>query len=295
MNNELQNYGFNKIENHSTNNAGMQIEQTRAAQEVQASVIMAKKFPRDENAAFQRIRRACTRPFLAEQAIYAYPRGNETVTGPSIRLAETIAQNWGNISFGIKEVSQENGVSLAKAYAWDLETNTIHEKEFHVPHKRYTKKGSYILTDPRDIYELVANNGARRLRACILGVIPGDIAEAAVEECKKTLSSGKEPLTDRVRKLVSAFSELGISIEHIEKRLNHKLEVIIEPEMVTLRAIYKSLKDGMAKREDFFDLKGDIVNVNEASNSGEQTKAESLAVLLEKNNIMENKNEHQKI
>jgi len=295
MNNELQNYGFNKIENHSTNNAGMQIEQTRAAQEVQASVIMAKKFPRDENAAFQRIRRACTRPFLAEQAIYAYPRGNETVTGPSIRLAETIAQNWGNISFGIKEVSQENGVSLAKAYAWDLETNTIHEKEFHVPHKRYTKRGSYILTDPRDIYELVANNGARRLRACILGVIPGDIAEAAVEECKKTLSSGKEPLTDRVRKLVSAFSELGISIEHIEKRLNHKLEVIIEPEMVTLRAIYKSLKDGMAKREDFFDLKGDIVNVNETSNSGEQTKAESLAVLLEKNNIMENKNEHQKI
>jgi hypothetical protein len=280
MSNEIQNYGFNKAEVQS-NNAGMQVEQTRAAQEVQASVIMAKKFPRDENAAFERIRKSCMRPFLAEQAIYAYPRGSETVTGPSIRLAETIAQNWGNISFGIKEVSQENGVSLAKAYAWDLETNTINEKEFYVPHKRYTKKGSYILTDPRDIYELVANNGARRLRACILSVIPGDIAEAAIEECKKTLSSGKEPLADRVRKLVSAFSEFGISIEHIEKRLNHKLEAIIEPEMVTLRAIYKSLKDGMAKREDFFDFSNNSNTNGDAKTTEDTTKAESLATLLE--------------
>lgn len=254
MSNEIQNYGFNQVEVQATNTAGIQVEQTKAAQEVQAMVIMAKRYPRDENVAFEKIRKSCMRPFLAEQAVYAYPRGKEVVTGPSIRLAEVLAQNWGNLAFGIKEVSQENGVSLAKAYAWDLETNVMVEKEFHVPHKRYTKSGTYALTDPRDIYELVANNGARRLRACILGVVPGDIAEAAVEECKKTMAGGKEPLADRVRKLVAAFSEFGINVEHIEKRLNHKLEAIIEAELVTLRAVYKSLKDGMAKREDFFDF-----------------------------------------
>lgn len=251
---EIQNYGFSQVEAQSTNSGGIQREQTKAAQEVQASLIIAKKFPRDENVAFERISKSCKRPFLAEQALYAYPKGGEIVTGPSIRLAEVLAQNWGNISFGIKEVSQENGVSLAKAYAWDLETNVIQEKEFHVPHIRYTKKGIYKLTDPREIYELVANNGARRLRACILGVIPGDIAEAAVEECKKTMKGGKEPIADRVRNLIAAFNELGVKVEHIEKRLGHKLDATIETELVTLRAVYKSLKDGMAKREDFFDL-----------------------------------------
>lgn len=255
MSNDIQNYGFNQTEAQpTTNTGGVQIEQTKAAKEVEASLIIAKRFPRDENMAFERIRRACMRPFLAEQSVYAYPKGKEVVTGPSIRLAEVLAQNWGNIAFGIKEISQENGMSLAKAYAWDLETNVIQEKEFHVPHRRHTKSGSYALTDPREIYELVANNGARRLRACILGVIPGDIAEAAVEECKKTMTGGKEPIADRVRKLVAVFSEFGVSVEHIEKRLGHKLEVMMEAELVTLRAVYKSLRDGMAKREDFFDF-----------------------------------------
>lgn len=68
----------------------------REAQEVQASVIMAKKFPRDQQAAFNRILQACARPSLAEEAEYAYPRGGETITGPTIRLLEVCAQNWGN-------------------------------------------------------------------------------------------------------------------------------------------------------------------------------------------------------
>jgi hypothetical protein len=41
-----------------------------------------------------------------------------------------------------------------------LETNTRREVTFQVPHIRYTKKGGYRLEDPRDIYEMVANQGA---------------------------------------------------------------------------------------------------------------------------------------
>ncbi len=71
--------------------------------------------------------------------------------------------------------------STVEAFAWDVEeANTRQTKVFQVRHWRHTKQGGYKLTDPRDIYELVANNGARRLRACILGVIPGDVIDAAV-------------------------------------------------------------------------------------------------------------------
>src|SRR5690606_13682459 len=120
------------------------------------------------------------RPFLAQQAIYAYPRGPQTVTGPSIRLAEAMAQAWGNLDCGIREISQADGVSVAEAYAIDLETNIRISKTFHVRHVRDTKQGKKRLTDSRDIYELVANQGARRLRACILGILPGDVVDAAV-------------------------------------------------------------------------------------------------------------------
>lgn len=238
----------------------VQIEQSKAMHEVQARLIMAKKLPRDQMKSFSNIINSCKRPGLAEDAMYAYPRGGELVTGPSIRLAEVLAQNWGNIDFGVREISQIKGSSFVQAYAWDLETNTIQTKEFHVLHKRYSKDkktGAPIikeLTDPRDIYELVANNGARRLRACILGIIPGDIIDAAVEQSKKTLASSEEPLSERINKLVTAFGEYGVKAEHLEKKLCHKLEAIIETELVTLRAVYKSIKDGMATREAFFDF-----------------------------------------
>src|SRR5690554_970112 len=127
---------------------------TRQMQEVKGMVFMAKQFPRDIDQSIQRILKACERKSLAEQAIYEYPRGGTKVSGPSIRLAEAIAQNWQNIDFGIVELEQQPGESSVMAYAWDLETNTRQTKIFTVPHVRATKKGNYRLTDPRDIYEM---------------------------------------------------------------------------------------------------------------------------------------------
>lgn len=246
------NYGFES--NAKPTNDLVSVSENRAAHEVQAAYVIAKKFPRDENEAFTKIMKACKRPFLAEQSIYAYPKGGKVVEGASIRMAEVLISAWGNCNFGIEEISQANGVSIARAFAIDLETNTRSEKIFHVPHHIGTKNGMKKLTDPRDIYELVANQGARRMRACILAIIPGDITDAALEECKKTLTNGNIPLADRVRKMAVSFEEYGIKIEHLEKRLGHKLDAVIEAEFVTLKSIYRSLRDGMAKREDFFEM-----------------------------------------
>jgi len=242
----------------SNKNIGSEMMVSRQAQEVQAAMIVAKRFPRDEFEAFNRIMKACKRKSLAEQAEYVYPKGGQKVTGPSIRLAEAVAQSWGNIDYGVIELEQKNGSSEMMAYAWDLETNTRSTKIFSVKHKRDTKKGSYELTDSRDVYELTANMGARRVRACILAVIPGDVIDAAVEECRNTLKdSHKEPLEDRLRKMIKVFSDdFQVSKEHIEKYIGYKLESFSEQDFVKLRGIYKSLKDGMAGREDYFDIKG---------------------------------------
>jgi hypothetical protein len=247
--------GFAKNEIQTTEDQSLvQVEQSRAVAEVQAAYVIAKKFPRNQSECYSNIISACKRPFLAEQAMYAYPRGGSMVTGPSIRLAESMAQSWGNIDCGIREVSQSNGMSVAEAYAIDLQTNTKVSKIFHVPHYRDTKKGKVKLTDSRDIYEMVANQGARRLRACILGVLPGDVVEAAVEQCKKTLESSDVPISDQIKKMIVAFDEFGVKVEHLEKRLGHKMESTIAAEIVSLKGIYKSIKDGMADRTAFFDI-----------------------------------------
>ena len=236
--------------------SAIEIATTRAAQEVQAAMLVAKRFPRDVNAAYTRIMQGCKRKALAEQSAYAYPRGGTKVTGPSIRLAEHLAQNWGNFESGVIELERKDGESIAMAYGWDLETNSRDVKIFTVEHIRERsagKGGNAILTDPRDVYELVANQGARRKRACILALIPGDIVDAAEAECDKTLKGdNSEPLVDRVRKMAAKFLDLSITVEMIEKRLGHTLDSTNENELVSMGKIFISLRDGMSKREDWF-------------------------------------------
>lgn len=235
--------------------AAAQMMVSRQAQEVQAAMVVAKRFPRDEVLAMDRILKACQRTSLAAAAVYEYPRGGETVTGPSIRLAEALAQNWGNVDFGVIELEQRPGESQVMAYAWDLETNTRQSKVFTVPHIRQTKSGSYPLKDPRDIYEMVANQGARRMRACILGVIPGDVVDAAIAQCDKTLKeSNKKPLEERITNMCEAFqNDFQITADALEKYIGRKAEAFSETDVIRLGKVYRSLKDGVIGSDYFME------------------------------------------
>lgn len=230
------------------------VEQQRAIAETQGAMVIAKKFPRDPVAAMDRILNACSRPSLAESALYTYSRGGTDITGPSIRMAEALAQNWGNLQFGIRELEQRAGESTVEAFAWDVETNTKQVKVFQVKHERHTKKGAYALTDPRDVYELTANQGARRLRACILGVIPGDVVEAAVRQCEVTLNTKAEVTPERLKALVEKFADYGVTQAQIEKRIQRRLDAITPAQMVSLGKVYNSLKDGMSQAADWFEM-----------------------------------------
>lgn len=237
-------------------NAGtVEIEQSRAIAEAQGKLLIAKRFPRDQAAAFEQVMQSCSRRGMAESAMYAYPRGGQTVTGPSIRLAEELARAWGNMDFGIRELSQRAGESEMEAYCWDLQTNVHSSKKFTVKHERHTRQGVTRLTDPRDIYELTANQSGRRLRASILAVIPPDLVESAIAKCRQTLAGDtSEPLVDRVRKMLSAFSPYGVTKEHIEEKIGKKLDKILVDEFVELTSIFRSIKDGVYKPSEYFSV-----------------------------------------
>ncbi|MCG5104407.1 hypothetical protein [Oceanobacillus alkalisoli] len=250
---------MNQLQNQfqqSNENTGViaQSSASREMEEVKGQIFMARQFPRNVFKSEQRILDNCKRPALAQAALYSYPRGGTKVEGPSIRLAEVLAQNWGNLAFGVKELEQRPGESVAMAYAWDLETNVRQEKVFTVPHSRKARGSIKKLDDPRDIYELVANNGARRLRACILGIIPGDIVDKAVEQCNETMRNGNaEPIKDRIAKMLKIFKEkYGVTQEQIEERVGYNASAFTEYDLSEIGKIYTSLKDGMSKADDWF-------------------------------------------
>jgi len=252
------------------------VAQQREIAEVQSKMIIARSCPRDERAALDRILMACGRKTLAESALYTYSRGGTEITGPSIRLAEALAQNWGNLDFGIREIEQRDGESTVEAYAWDLQTNTRQNKVFQVPHIRYSKaKGNTLLTDPRDIYELIANQGARRLRACILGVIPGDVTEAATRQCEETMKTHVKVTPELLQSLLDKFAEYHVTKEQIEARIQRRMDAITPAQVVGLGKIYNSLKDGMSTAAEWFadpeaaNKSHGVVNIDEIKGGSE--------------------------
>lgn len=238
---------------------GVLVEQSRAVSETQSALVIAKRFPRDQVAAHKRIMDSCKRLKLAEQAVYKLPIGGKVQQGPSIRLAEELARQWGNIKFGVREIERGNARSKCIAFCWDQETNTSSEIEFDVEHWiEVGAKGNKTrkpITDPVEIDRLIANRGARKLRNCILSIVPGDVVEDAVKACRSTVSKGGgEPLIDRVRKMVAAFGEVGVNQEMLEKKLGHQIDLTTGEEIAEMTAIFKAIADKEAKRGKFFDF-----------------------------------------
>jgi len=244
----------------------VETQKSRAIAEVQAAMVVAKQFPRNQKDAIDRILNSCTRKGLAEVAVYEYSKGGSKIEGPSIRLAECIAQNWGNLQYGIREIEDSGNESTIEAFAWDVETNTRQTKTFRVPHARYTRaKGMTKFTDPREVYEMNANMGARRMRACILGVIPGDVVDEAVAQCNLTLKQHADVTPERIKGMLKKFEEVKVSKKNIEDHIQRNIESITPALFIKLGKIYLSIKEGMGKPADYFDI----------GSSGKKEKKES--------------------
>lgn len=257
-------YSYPSAPMDNINQGTIAIEANRAIAEAQGKLIIAKRFPRNQVSAFANVMQVCQRKGIAEKAFYSYKRGGQIVSGPTIRFAEELARCWGNIDYGIKELSQDDGKSEMQAYAWDLETNTISIQNFTNNHVRETKSGKQKLTSERDIYEINANMGARRLRSRILAILPNDLVEAAIAECKKTLEGGNNiPLIDKVNNMVSGFAKVGVTQKQLEKYMGHLAEETTAQEITDLVGIYNSIKNGESKPSEWFETQMEANSLTE--------------------------------
>jgi hypothetical protein len=250
---------------------GTAVEQSRAAAEVQAAVVVAQQCPRQITIAIAEMRQSCQQTGLAERAFYRYPKGGQTVTGASVHLARELARCWGNIQYGLIELRRDDeyGQSEMQAFAWDVQTNSRNSSTFIVQHRRDTKQGPKPVTDMREIYELNTNNGARRVREAIFAILPPWFVEEAKDLCNKTLKDGGgKPLNIRVADAVKAFAGIGVTAEQIEMKLGRPSDKWTEHDVAQLSVTFKSIQRGEVTTEDEFPQ--ERVTVDEIK-SGQQT------------------------
>lgn len=258
------------------------VEMSRAAAEIHAKISIAKSFPRNMVQIKSALQRECNELAVANGAFYSFGRGSSMASGLSIRAAEMLARCFTNIDYGVIELSRTKSVKDGKgnivipgesemmAFAWDVENNVRKEIKFTVSAVRDRKGGGQSLDTERDIYENNSNMGTRRLRNCILALVPAELKQLAEDMCKKTLSGGTgKSLAQRAEQMVMTFAGIGVTTEMIEGKLGHTIDSINADDIATLSGVWQALKDG-GKIPDHFDYKKiEEVQKEQINNDGE--------------------------
>lgn len=232
----------------------------REESEMKAAMVLARTHPRDESAAYVRIIKSCDRPNFAESALYRFPRGGGEVSGPSVDMARELARCWGNVRYGLRIVTMDQRDVHIKGFAYDLETNNYVEAEdkfARLIQRKVNGVTQWVPPDERDLRELVNRRGAICVRNAILQVMPPDVVDDAVNRVMETMRKAargdiKADPAGATRRMVVAFSELGVTVEMISAKIKCAIEAITGDQLAELREIYKSMCDGVSKREDHF-------------------------------------------
>lgn len=253
---------YNELENTNqpkNRDITLGAESQRALAETQAAIAIAMRRPRTEAQAQANLERTLERKSFCEKAIYIFPRGGENVVGPSINLAREIARLWGNIQCGYKIVHDEGDDRTIEGFAWDLETNSKITEQItfkKIREKKDFKTGRLMAqgVSERDLREITAKHGALAVRNCILQLIPRDIVDDAVDKSQEIIAKNieKEDIKKVRVKTLNAFEEIGVMKDSLEEYLGHSIDKATSKEVAELRGIYKSINDGVSKKEEYF-------------------------------------------
>jgi len=263
------------------NHAVVAVEQERAIAEVQGMITVAKRLPRDTISCKLEAIDVCKDLDLAQVAFYSLPRGDESIEGPTIKLAEELARVWGNIDYGHKELSRNGDQSVVEVYAWDMQTNAYSRRQMTVRHVIDLSGGRQRpCRSEKEIDDLTARKASSMLRGRILAVLPKALVNAAIAQCRETLKVGDgKPLEKRIEGMVAKFGEIGVTQDMLIKRLGHPLDKTTADELVEMIGVFTSIKENHFSVEDQFPADGGTEAVDDEKAGAQAILAQQKAAV----------------
>ncbi len=224
--------------------------------EIDQQITTAKTYPRSVNRAVQSILSLVTiDEDAAEEATYALPRGGKPITGPSIRMAEIVAGQWGNCRVGARVVHIDRAEKYVEAEGvfHDLETNTATTARVR---RRISDKNGRLFSDDMII---VTGNAACAIakRNAILGGVPKAVWRKAYDAAIDVVKGDQKTLAERRAAVFKAFAAFGVKPEQLFAALGIAGEDDITLEHIpTLTGMRAALKSGEETVETMFGSAG---------------------------------------
>jgi hypothetical protein len=233
---------------------------------VESRYIMAMRNPRNWDQVRQDLIKECRRPSFAhnKSAYYVKPIG-DGVEGLGIRFVEVALRCMKNVLVETTMIFEDDGKEVHRVAVTDLEANITYPLDVRVSKTverskpmddgsfisvRKNSRGYNVYTVPANDDDLLNKRGAlisKAIRTIGLRIIPGDLCDEAEEIIKRIRldKAAQDPDAERKR-IVDAFSELGVPAEGLSAYLGHDLAQCSPAQIVELRGIYGAIKDGEA-------------------------------------------------
>lgn len=225
---------------------GMSVESGTVAllnrSEIDMQVATAHKFPR----AIKRFRTEALQMVtlnetVAESCIYAIPRGDKTIEGPSARFAEVVASAWGNCRAGARVVSDQGDFITAQGVFHDLERNVA--ITYEVQRRITDKRGNRFNADMIGVTGNAASSIA--LRNAILKGVPKAFWDDMYQAARAVVMGDFSTLANRRADALKAFVAFGVTNEQVFAKLGVEgtHDITLE-HLVTLRGLITAIKEG---------------------------------------------------
>lgn len=188
--------------------------------EIDVQIATARRFRRnlDESVNYAR-RQATSSKEMAEATFYKLKRKDnrtgeiKVIEGPSIRLAEIMANAWGNLRYGARPISDDGKVVTVQGVCHDLERNVYLSVEVQ---RRITDRNGRRYSD--DMVAMTVNAAcAIARRNAVIGVIPRIHTERVMREAR-TVAIGTAASLEQRR---------GEVVEHVVKKLGVDLDRVL--------------------------------------------------------------------
>ena len=234
--------------------AAMSVESGTAAlinrSEIDMQIATAHKFPRSIKRFRQEALAMVTlNEQIAESCIYALPRGNKTIEGPSARFAEVVASAWGNCRAGARVVSDQGNFVTAQGIFHDLERNVA--ITYEVQRRIADSRGRRYNDDMIGVTGNAASSIA--LRNAILKGVPKAFWDDMYQAARATVMGDFQTLANRRAEAMKAFVALGVKPDQVFAKLGVSgVEDIGLEHLVTLRGLITAIKEGDTTPEQAF-------------------------------------------
>ena len=264
---------------------------------VESRYYMAMRNPRNWDQVRLDLIRECRRPSFADNksAYYVKPIG-AGVEGLGIRFVEVALRCMKNVLVETSMIFEDELKEVHRVSVTDLEANITYPLDVRVSktveRSKPNSDGSYLSVRKNsrnyDVYtvagtddDILNKRGAlisKAIRTIGLRIIPGDLCDEAeaIIKAVRLDSAAKDPDAER-RKIVDAFSEIGVNANDLTAYLGHAIAQCSPTQIVNLRGIYGAIRDGEATWQSVMQNKAEQASAGSSEKKVPACTSESFA------------------